>query len=539
MTQIVRQVDPPSTVNDIETFRNRRRNHLCRTVLFPGESSLFALSHLATCRSSLSREELVALRFAAFILGLLTLTAIEGPAIAEQPASRTNVVIVLADDLGWGDLGCYGHPRIKTPNLDKFASQGLRFTQCYSAGAVCSPSRSAIQTGRTPYRNGVFTWIPENRELHLRRSEVSLATLLHGRGYETCHVGKWHLNGYFNDPRHPQPNDHGYDWWMATQNNAGPSHKNPTNFVRNGQPVGPLEGYSAPLVVDEAVTWLRTKHDATKPFFLTVWTHEPHLPIESEPLYQELYRDLDDADVRQHHGNVTQLDAAFGKLMLTLEELKLTDETFVFFTSDNGPEGNGTSGRTRGSTGGLRGRKRSVYEGGIRVPGIARWPGHIPAGKSCDVPVIGSDLFATACEIAGAKVPSDRVIDGVSIVPTFNGGSVERVVPLYWRCNIAPEKLKTAMRVGDWKIVAAEDMSAFELYNLAADPHEERELSAAEPKRFAAMQDQLKKLNAEIEAEGPDWWKNYNQGGKTQPKKSKESKTSEKPKGKKKNATTK
>jgi arylsulfatase A len=406
---------------------------------------------------------------------------------------------------------------MKTPNLDRFATQGTRYTQFYAASAVCSPSRSAIQTGRTPYRNGVFTWLPEGREPHLRRSEITIAKLLHERGYETCHVGKWHLNGYFNDPRHPQPNDHGYDWWLATQNNAAPSHMNPNNFVRNGERVGEMEGFSAPLVVEEAITWLTKHHDAAKPFFLTVWTHEPHLPIESDPQFQELYRDIAEPDVRQHHGDVTQLDAAFGRLMQTLDALKLADQTFVVFTSDNGPEGNGDNGRTRGSTGGLRGRKRSVFEGGIRVPGIVRWPGRVAAGKTCDIPVIGSDLFSTVCEITGTAPPADRVIDGVSMVPTFSGTTPERPIPFYWRCNIAPERTKTAMRVGDWKLVAAQDMSYFELYNLADDPHEQRELSSAEPQRFAAMQAQLKKLNAEIEAEGPDWWKDYDKKASAKP----------------------
>ncbi len=249
--------------------------------------------------------------------------------------SRPNIVVVLADDLGWGDLGCYGHPLIKTPHLDHFAKQGLRLTQCYSASAVCSPSRSAILTGRTPYRNGVFTWIPEGRDIHLRRSEITFPKLLHDVGYATCHVGKWHLNGYFNDPRHPQPNDHGYDWWLATQNNAAPSHKDPNNFVRNGKPVGQLTGFSASLVVDEGIKWLKEHRNTDQPFLLSVWTHEPHLPIESDPQFQELYRDLPNADQRQHHGNVTQLDAAFGRLMATLDELKLADNTFVVFTADN------------------------------------------------------------------------------------------------------------------------------------------------------------------------------------------------------------
>jgi arylsulfatase A len=178
-----------------------------------------------------------------------------------QSHSSPNVVVFLADDLGWGDLGCYGNRAIKTPNLDRFAREGVRFTQCYAACGVCSPSRSAILTGRTPYRNGVWRWIPEGSDVHLRTSEVTLAEQLKGRGYATCHVGKWHLNGQFNSPRHPQPNDHGFDYWLATQNNAAPSHKDPTNFVRNGKPTGLLKGYSALLVVDEAIGWLHHRGD--------------------------------------------------------------------------------------------------------------------------------------------------------------------------------------------------------------------------------------------------------------------------------------
>jgi arylsulfatase A len=436
------------------------------------------------------------------------------PAVAAEPAAKPNVVVFLADDLGWGDLGCYGHPKIQTPNLDAFAKQGARLTQCYSASAVCSPSRSAILTGRTPHRNGVYTWIESGSEVHLRKSEVTIPTLLKDAGYATCHVGKWHLNGKFNSPDQPQPGDHGYEHWMATQNNAAPSHKNPKNFVRNGKEVGPLEGFSAPLVVDEAIDWLATKRDKAKPFFLAVWTHEPHLPIESDPQFQKPYADLDE-DFRQHHGNVTQLDHAFGKLMKALDEQKLADTTFVVFTADNGPEGDGTKGRTRGSTGGLRGRKRAMYEGGIRVPGIVRWPGHIKAGTTVDAPVVGSDLFPTVLGLCGVKPPADRTIDGADVLPVLTGkaAAVERKLPLYWRLNMAPNNLRLAMRDGDWKMLASEDFAKVELYDLKADPKEATDLSAKETERTAAMLKRLQALNAEIEAEGPDWWKRLSPNG--------------------------
>ncbi len=442
------------------------------------------------------------------IVSLVSIVTV--PAVAQEPKTkRPNIVIVLADDMGYGDLACYGNTVIKSPNLDKFATQGMRFTQGYSASGVCSPSRSAILTGRTPYRNGVFNWIPENSEVHLRTSEITIATLLRRLGYATCHVGKWHLNGMFNNPKQPQPNDHGYDWWLATQNNAAPSHKNPNNYVRNGKAIGEVKGFSSQIIVDEAIQWLEKERDKDKPFLLSVWFHEPHLPIESDPKFQANYPDLikSDPDKAQHHGNITQADDAFGRLMQALAKMNLADDTIVIFTSDNGPEGNGLKMRTRGSTGGLRGRKRSVYEGGIRVPFMVRWPGHVPAGKTSDQPVVGTDIFATLCKITRTPPPKDRVIDAVSFVPAFSGKEIERKGPMYWRCPIAPEEFKIAMRVGDHTILANPELTKFEMYNLKTDVKQTDDLVAKEPQKFEAMKQALKKLNAEIEAEGPDWWK--------------------------------
>ncbi len=438
---------------------------------------------------------------------IATLMGIHMTAVAED--SPPNFVMFLADDMGYGDAACYGHPVIQTPNLDQFAKQGMKFTQCYSASSVCSPSRSAILTGRTPYRNGVFTWIPGGSHLHLRKSEITIATLLKKKGYDTCHVGKWHLNGKFNSPNQPQPNDHGYNHWLATQNNASPSHKNPSNFVLNGKPVGKTKGYSALLVADEGIRWLKKVRNKSKPFFLAVWTHEPHLPIESDPKFMDLYKQFKDEGIRQHHGNITQLDQAFGNLMKALDQLGLAENTFVFFTSDNGPEGRGNNGRTRGSTGGLRNRKRAVYEGGIRVPGIIRWPDKIKPGSVSHQPIIGSDFFTTVCKIANVQIPQDRVIDGVDITTAFTGGTVERKTPLYWRCNIAPGGVKVAMRIGDYKILAPEDFSRFEMYNIAKDEKETTNLALKEPEKFEEMKKAFISLNKEIETEGPDWWKNY------------------------------
>lgn len=432
---------------------------------------------------------------------------------------KPNVIVFLTDDQGWGDLGCYGHSRIKSPNLDRFATEGLRLTQCYAGCSVCSPSRSAILTGRTPYRNGVWRWIPSGSQYHLRTSEITIAEILKERGYDTCHVGKWHLNGKFNSDEQPQPNDHGYDHWLATQNNAAPNHMNPTNYVRNGEAVGRMEGPSSMICAEEATRWLESRKDSGNPFFLTVWTHEPHLPIESAEKYMEPYADIDDEGIRQHHGNITQLDAAFGKLMATVDAMGYRDKTLVIFTSDNGPEGNGIKGRTRGSTGGLRGRKRHSHEGGIRVPGIVRWPGHVKPNTESGTPVIGSDIFATICEIVDAPLPTDRTIDGASMLPVFDNKPIEREQPLYWRNHLAPEDTKVAMRVGEWKILASSDLTKFELYNIQDDWQETNDLQAKHPDKFEELKQKLIAHDAAVLKEGPDWWKD-DKPRKKKPKKS-------------------
>ncbi|MEL0098812.1 MAG: sulfatase-like hydrolase/transferase [Opitutae bacterium] len=438
-----------------------------------------------------------------FALSLLLL----GTTLLIGKQDRPNFVIFLTDDMGWGDLACYGHPVIKTPNLDKFAKQGTKFTQAYSACGVCSPSRSAILTGRTPYRNGVWRWVPTNSPVHLRNSEITVASLLKEKGYSTCHVGKWHLNGHFNSPNQPQPHDHGFDHWMATHNNAHPNHKNPQNFVRNGQALGKLEGYSAPLVVDEGIRWLKKIRNPDQPFFLNVWTHEPHTPIESSPEFMKPYAHIEDEGIRQHHGNITQIDHAFGKLMRTLDEMGVADNTFVFFTSDNGPEGAGNSGRTRGSTGGLRERKRSSHEGGIRVPGIARWPGRIPVGEET-TPIIGSDLFSTILGIVGMPLPKDRTIDGTDFMPLFSGQPLKRQVPLYWRNHLANPQIHVALRQGEWKILGSADLQQFQLYHIEKDWQEKNDLAQKNPEKLREMKDLLLAVHQQVEEEGPsEWWK--------------------------------
>ncbi len=430
--------------------------------------------------------------------------------------------------VGYGDLACYGAKNVRTPNLDKFASQGLRLTSCYAGHANCSPSRTALMTGRTPTRVGVRNWIAGQSPVHLPRSEITVATLLRRAGYATCHAGKWHLNGGLTRADQPQPGDHGFDHWFATQNNALPNHRNPANFLRNGKAAGKLEGYSAHLIADEAIRWLASGRDKAKPFFLYVCFHEPHEPIASDPKYTALYRSADPA-YSAHHGNITQMDDAFGRLMAALDRQGLRDSTLVFFTSDNGPAI--TAQHPHGSAGRLRDKKGSLYEGGIRVPGILRWPGRTKPGSVSDEPVGGVDFLPTACALAGLEAPRDRVLDGASFLPVLDGQPVARATPLYWQFNQAAGEPKVALRAGGWKILAtldrnpvprsndlteqderdfkAAELASFSLYHLRRDLAETTDLAAREPARLAELKVLLQRKYHEVRAESPTWpaWK--------------------------------
>ena len=453
---------------------------------------------------------------------LLTLVASLSFSPLAAAAERPNIVLILADDLGYGDLHCYGAKDIHSPNLDQLAAEGLRLTSCYAGHPNCSPSRTALMTGRTPTRVGVRNWIPEDSPMHLRQSEITIASLLKKAGYATAHVGKWHLNGAFNKPTQPQPKDHGFDHWFSTQNNAAPSHRNPNNFVRNGEPVGEQQGYSAHVVADEALRWLKGR-DGQKPFFLYVCFHEPHEPIASDEKYAKLYPS-EDPTFTAHHGNITQLDDACGKLLKGLDELKLRENTLVVFTSDNGPAI--TPAHPHGSAGPLRNKKGSCFEGGIREPGIVRWPGHTKAGSTSDEPICGVDFLPTVCEITGIAPPADRKLDGASWLSVLSGGTIRRSTPLYWHFNQAFGGPQVALRDGDWKILAtldkkgaagvalteqteadfkAAEPTEFQLYNLKDDIGESRDLAASQPEKLKQMQALLTAKYHEVKSESPTW----------------------------------
>ncbi|MDX1947311.1 MAG: sulfatase-like hydrolase/transferase [Pirellulaceae bacterium] len=445
-------------------------------------------------------------------------------------AERPNILIILCDDLGYGDLGCYGHPAIKTPHLDQLAAQGIRFTDCYSAAPVCSSSRAGLLTGRTPSRLGIYDWIPAGHPMHLTKEELTIPTLLRKAGYATCHVGKWHVNGKFNSPDQPQPGEHGFDHWMSTQNNAAPSHENPTNFVRNGTPVGPRQGFSCDLVAGEAIRWLKELRDKNKPFFQFVCFHEPHEPIASPAELVAQYPDATKEGQAQYFANVTNMDRAVGKLLQALDDLKLADRTLVFFSSDNGPETLSRykgAHRSHGSPGPLRGMKLHLYDGGMRVAGILRYPVRVKAGQTSSEPVCSLDLLPTCCELAGIPAPNDRVLDGASFVPLFEGQPIVRATPLYWHYFRSIGGPKAALRDGDWMILGHWDgpqlgpggsvhagdceaiktakLTKFELYNLKKDIGETTELAKQEPGKLKELAELLVKKYEEVQKAGRVW----------------------------------
>lgn len=452
-----------------------------------------------------------------------------------------NLLVFLADDLGYGDLSCYGHPFIRTPNLDRLAREGMLFTDFYSASSICSPSRCGLLTGRFPYRAGVYHLA--GKTVHLREKEITVAEQLKETGYKTFFAGKWHLGKL--DDKHPTPGDQGFEYWFATMHNDGP--RNPSNFFRNGRRLGELRGWYCELVVDEAIGWLK-KHNHNKPFFMEICSHEPHTALDPPANYKKMYdkpevRELEETleygrvprypgdnspeQKRFYYGTVTQLDAAFGRLLRELDRMGLRQNTLVLFTSDNGPEypGGSTSwDRTRelcgGTPGKLRGMKRYLYEGGIRIPGIVRWPERIRAGSKCRVPAGSVDILPTFCELAGAEVPSARTIDGVSIAPLFTGGPVNRTKPLCWNINFTGTPNMT-IRVADYVLVGFASspsegqtlmewikrakIERFEMYNVRKDRRQEMELSEKEPARFAKLVSQMKQLWAELQNAGPIW----------------------------------
>ncbi len=433
-------------------------------------------------------------------------------------AERPNVVVLLADDLGYRDIGCYGGP-VKTPALDRLAASGAKFSSFYSGCAVCSPSRATLLTGRHHIRTGVYSWISDaNQKSHLLEREVTLAEILKSEGYATAHVGKWHLGLPTKERDKPTPDAHGFDYWFATWNNAGPSHKNPNNFIRNGKPVGPIDGYACQIVVDEALAWLDDHRDANAPFYLNVWFHEPHAPIAAPDDIVTAYGEVKDR-AAIYSGTIDNTDRAIARLVAKLKEIDSPENTLIIYASDNGSYRDDR-------TGGLRGRKGSNWEGGIRVPGIFSWPGTIIAGQTLTEPAGVVDVVPTVCGLLQIEKPAGRHLDGSDLSPllTNSNGVFQRHQPLFW--HLQKSRPIVAIRDGNYSLVAFPDYELstnnmfqekwipmiksgayrdFQLYDLAADPQQQHNLAEERPELLSRLKATLLRINSSVMADGHDW----------------------------------
>ncbi|MBN1422231.1 MAG: sulfatase [Planctomycetes bacterium] len=444
---------------------------------------------------------------AAFILILAT------PILAaERPP---NVVLILVDDLGWADLACYGSRYYETPNLDRLAAQGMRFTDAYAACAVCSPTRAAVMTGRYPARVGITDWIrarfqggkppapgeersayvaekgrpllcPRN-PLWMELSEVTIAEALEPAGYVSCHIGKWHLGmeDWYPEKQGFDRNIGGCDFGQP------PSYFDP--YERKGQGGIPTLAprkkgeYLTDREADEAVGFIRAHRD--RPFFLYMAHYAVHTPLMGKPDVVARYK----AKPPTHQKNPTyaamveSVDQAAGKILASIDETGIAERTIVIFTSDNG----GLMGPTHNAP--LRDGKGTPYEGGIRVPLIARWPGVVRPGSICRTPVTSVDYLPTICAAAGVPLPAGRTIDGVSLLPLLKEkGGLDRD-SLFWhfphyRGNILPYSI---VRAGDWKLIERYEGTPFELYDLSKDLGETRDLAAEMPGKVKELESRL------------------------------------------------
>ena len=372
-----------------------------------------------------------------------------------RPREKPNIVLLMADDLGWHDTGFQGNRRIRTPNLDRLAQSGLTFDRFYAASPVCSPTRGSCLTGRHPSRYG----IPTANRGHLRQREITLAELLHAQGYVSGHFGKWHLGtlsptfsgkGPQRDPEanYMTPSMAGFDEWFSTEyavatwdpylrKNAHGRFDPRALYWHNGKCITDgaqqgLTGCDSRMIMDRAIPFIEQSVASGRPFFTVIWFHAPHQPVVGGPPYLAQYAQYPE-NQRHYYAVITALDDQVGRLTRKLESLGVARQTMIWFCSDNGPEGNpGPKGRSQGSAGPLRGRKRSLYEGGIRVPAFVTWPAAIEPGRRTSVPAVTSDLFPTVADVLGIASPAkdDRPYDGISLRPLFEQRMERRPLPI-------------------------------------------------------------------------------------------------------------
>jgi len=449
-----------------------------------------------------------------FLAGGITL---EGQALAAAPAPP-NVVLILIDDLGWMDLACQGNRLVETPSIDRFAREGIRFTDAYAAAPVCSPTRASILTGLSPARLQITNHIPDQKRFvpqdpvllpapminHLPLEQTTIAERLKAAGYRTGFIGKWHLsehgsvrNGGLGDARYA-PEHQGFD-----VNIAGCAYGGPPSFFApyriHNLPDGPAGEYLPDRLAAESIRFMKEASSDRRPFMLFLWNYTVHWPMQAPQKLLQKYatRTGPGLNDTRYGAMIEAMDLAIGRVLKSIDELGLRDDTLVIFTSDNGAFGGVGDNRP------LRRDKGWLYEGGIRVPLIIRWPGVTQAGRKCSVPVISTDFYATLLEAAGVPLQDpeadgnqeDRPQDGLSLVPLLRGGSSLERRSLYFHYpNYAfhrANRLGGAIREGRWKLIENFDDGSLELYDLSRDLSEQHNVTAGNPELAQAMRGRL------------------------------------------------
>jgi len=429
--------------------------------------------------------------------------------IASESTRRPNIIFILADDLGWAELGCYGNTFNETPNLDRLAKQGMRFTDAYAAAPVCSPYRAALMTGQYPARIGITDYLRPNDMNHLSTQHITLAETLKNTGYITGIIGKWHLTGYSNHGAEEfPPAMHGFDETIVSENRGigGGSYFHPYHFNREIQKRLPGKEYLVDRCNLEAVEFIERHKDG--PFFLYLSHYAVHTRLNGKPELVAKFEKKPGTGkgpkARRNNPHLAaqlkSIDEGLGMILKKLDELDLSDETVLIFSGDNGGEDRVTSNAP------LRAGKSTLYEGGIRVPLIVRYPKIVPADTVCRTPTSNIDFYPTLCQLASAGPDSKQNVDGVSLAAVLkNPKAPLQRDTLYWHYPLAkPHFLgghsSGAVRKGDWKLIEYFDADRKELYNLADDISEKNNLAGKNPEKFAELQGLLKAWRKEVGA---------------------------------------
>lgn len=458
--------------------------------------------------SSLFRISNFGLRILPFLCVSVSLWFLIPSSARANDAKRPNILFILADDLGYGDLGCYGQKRIKTPHIDQLAADGMRFTQCYAGSTVCAPSRCVLMTG---LHTGHCT-VRGNALVPLRPEDVTVAEVLKTAGYTTALIGKWGLG---EPGTTGVPNRQGFDYFFGFLNQHHAHNYYPDYLWKNEEKV-PLDNvigkednvcetckvYAPDLFTSEALAFLEKKHD--RPFYLYLTYTLPHANNEKGRMGRngmEVPSDAPYSDEnwptpqKNHAAMITRLDVAIGKVLQKLKDRGLDDNTIVFFSSDNGPHKEGGADPAFfGSAGPLQGFKRSMTDGGIRVPMIVRWPEKVPAGTVNETVWWFADFLPTAADLAGAKSPANG--DGVSVASALLGkGNLRERPALYWEFHEGG--FKQAVRMGDWKGIRLKPGDELQIFDLKTDIGEKSNVAAAQPEVAARMEAYLKSARTE------------------------------------------